>query len=404
MTLFPALDFDRFHTHDLPAQAAGPNGRLAAPYAAGLPPLAFQLPDGRAYTIAGTDDGVTVTAGTAHAGTVVDLSAADWHAFAVERFTRYGLLYNGRIEFSRGEFDDLCRWEPALRALFHGRPVFDPDTVVLTDRSGHPLDLTRAFGLDDDPADAAHFLQTAGYLHVRGVFDAHEVAALDAEIDRLAAAARPDDVHSWWTKTAAGEPTVCQLKYGARDSARITALHDDPRVQAMLAFAERDDMAPNLDRNEGTKIIFKHAGASEGLTDLPLHTDCGMGFHPVACPMVLIGVQLDQGTPATGQLHMVAGSHLATTPDPVVADTSRWPIVALATEPGDCTVHFSHTLHAAPPPATDPGGPVRARRTIYPCFAPPALFDALAPYEDLVAVMQRDDGVTMTVEARLAAR
>ena len=62
-------------------------------------------------------------------------------------------------------------------------------------------------------------------------------------------------------------------------------------------------LTPILDRNEGTKIIFKNPGATEGLTDLPLHNDCGLGYHPVACPMVLVGVQLDNGTPESGQLH-----------------------------------------------------------------------------------------------------
>jgi hypothetical protein len=404
MPSLPAVDFDRFHCVDLPALAVSENGRLAAPYAADLAPLAFLLPDGRAYTYRAFGDTITIEPGAAGAHTIAALSAVDWEAFAIERFTRYGLLYNGRVDFVAGDFADLCRWEPALRALYHGRPVFDPGAHPLTDRSGAPLDLARSFGLDDDPADAAHFIQTAGYLHVRAVFTPAEVATFDAEIERLAAAARPDDVHSWWTKTADGEPAVCQLKYGARDSRTVTALHDDLRIRTLLGFAGRSDLRPNLDRNEGTKIIFKHPGATEGLTDLPLHTDCGMGFHPIACPMVLIGVQLDHGTPASGQLHIVAGSHLVTTPDPTVADTSGWPIVALTTEPGDCTVHYSHTLHGAPPPRGGLPAGARARRTIYPCFAPPSLFDALAPYEDLVAVMQRDDGVTMTVEQRLAAR
>jgi hypothetical protein len=31
------------------------------------------------------------------------------------------------------------------------------------------------------------------------------------------------------------------------------------------------------------------------------------------------------------------------------------------------------------------------------------MFDSLAPFEDLVTVMQRDDGVSMTVDERLAS-
>ena len=144
------------------------------------------------------------------------------------------------------------------------------------------------------------------------------------------------------------------------------------------------------------------SGQHTGLTDLPLHTDCGMGFHPIACPMVLIGIHLDRGDEYSGQLHVAAGSHLSTTPDAAIEDTSSWPIIALTTDAGDCTVHYSHTLHGAPPPKGGLALGEHGRRTIYACFAPPSLFAALQPFEDLVAVMQRSDGVTMTVDEKLA--
>ena len=394
-----SLDFDLFH-HDLETRAQTAH-RLAGQPAA-LAPIAFRLPDGRAYTVGAGAMAFWVRAGVDDAATIVELSETDWHAFATERFTRYGLLFNGRITFALGTFEDLCRWEPPLRALFHGRPVYEPHSIVFADRLGGALDLFKSFTMDDDVLDRAHFLQTTGFLHVRNVFSAGEIAELRADVTRLAQSSAPDDVTTWWTKTADGEPAVCQVKYGAKNSSIITALHDDPRVRALLGDAGRDDLLPNLDRNEGTKIIYKHPGASEGMTDLPLHTDCGMGLHPVACPMVLIGIHLDRGDEHSGQLHVAAGSHLSTTPDPAIEDTSSWPIVALTTEAGDCTVHYSHTLHGAPPPKGGLAIGEHGRRTIYACFAPPSLFAALQPYEDLVAVMQRADGVTMTVDEQLA--
>ena len=129
----------------------------------------------------------------------------------------------------------MCHWEPPLRALFHGRPVYDPQTIDFVDRNGAALDLSRSFTLDDDPLDRAHFLQTTGFLHVREVFSADEIAVLRADVTRLAQTSAPDDVTTWWTKTADGTPAVCQVKYGAQRSPAITALHDDPRVQALLA-------------------------------------------------------------------------------------------------------------------------------------------------------------------------
>jgi len=391
------IDFDHFH-QSLLDNVEG--RRMAAPHVGELGPLAFVIDDGRAYTFSGAGDMVDITPGTVGAETIVALGAADWESFVTERLTRYGVLYNANPRFDAGDFTDLCRWEPVLRALFHGRPVYDPKRQFL-DRHGAPLDLARSFTLDDDPADLAHFLQTTGYLHVRGVFDPAEVHELGAEVDRLVTLARPDDLRSWWTKTPAGEPVVCQLKYGALGSALITELHDDPRVRAFVTASGEVALEPNLDRNEGTKIIIKHPGATEGLTDLPLHTDCGMGFHPVACQMVLVGVQLERGSVRGGQMHMTAGSHVVTTPDPAVVAVDDWPIVVLDTEPGDCTVHYSHTLHGAPPPTGGLTGDERARRTVYACFGPTSLFEALEPLEDLVAVMQRSDGVTATVDEKL---
>jgi hypothetical protein len=127
-----------------------------------------------------------------------------------------------------------------------------------------------------------------------------------------------------------------------------------------------------------------------------------MGLHPIACQMVLIGVHLDAGTPASGRLHVTAGSHHSTTPDPAVVDTSAWPIVALDTAAGDCTVHFSHSLHAAPPPTGQLAAGQHARRTAYLCFAPPSLFDALEPFEDLTALMHGEGGVNARPEDLVA--
>jgi ectoine hydroxylase-related dioxygenase (phytanoyl-CoA dioxygenase family) len=372
-------DFDAYHRRPL-------HQALGAPYARGLGPIAFRVPDGRAYTFVAGDE-VVVRPGVEGAATIVDLPLEEWEAFAEERWTRYGLLYHGSATYPAGSFEDLCRWEPVLRALVDGRPVWDPDRLDL------PGDLARTFTLDGAHAERADFLQTAGYLHVRDVFDDEEVEALRAEVESLAAGSAPDAT-TWWTRTPDGRDVVCQVKYGALRSRPIAELHDDARIRRILAAAGTPDLRPNLDRNEGTKVIYKRPGATEGLTDLPLHTDCGMGYHPIACPMVLLGVHLDAGTPESGQLHMLPGSHNTTTPDPAIVDTSAWPLVALATEPGDVTVHFGHTLHAAPPPT----GAGDGRRTFYLAFAPDSLFESLAPMEDLVAAMQGEGGITRTVD------
>ena len=121
------LDFDQFH-HELASRTESAR-RIAGPLRSSLAPIAFRLPDGRAYTIGADTTAFWVRASVDDAATVVELSEDDWRAFATERFTRYGLLYNGRISFASGSFEELCHWEPPLRALFHGRPVYQPQSI-----------------------------------------------------------------------------------------------------------------------------------------------------------------------------------------------------------------------------------------------------------------------------------
>jgi len=105
---------------------------------------------------------------------VVELSADAWSDYVNELRTCFGLLYANLVSFPEGGFDDLARWEPALRALFHGRPIYDADTVTL------PPDLGRAFILDD--ADWPAFFDQTGFVHLRDVFTRAELARVSDEV------------------------------------------------------------------------------------------------------------------------------------------------------------------------------------------------------------------------------
>ena len=65
-------------------------------------------------------------------------------------------------------------------------------------------------------------------------------------------------------------------------------------------------------------------------------------------------------------------------------------------------MHYSHTLHGAPPPNGGLRDGEHGRRTIYLCFAPPSLFAALQPFEDLTAVMHGEGGVNARPEDLVA--
>jgi hypothetical protein len=344
------LDFHGFHREELPRRLAAGNGPLAARGARRIGSLAFRLPSGDAYTYRPREDDIDVVAGDADADTVIELEAELWRNVVSELDAAAGLLYGGRARCRRGSALRWLDWEPALRAMFSGRPVYDPEDVRLEDRAGRPLDASRSFAPGDDPADMAHFLRTAGYLFVRGVFGAGEVEDLLAEAEALRAEAVKGDKLSWWGKRADGEEVLCRVTRAAAKP-RLRALPTDPRLAALVALAD-EPLAHRWKGSdeEGVTVIWKQPGVSEGLGDLPWHRDCGMGGHAVLCPVLIASLFLTQSTPETGDLRMLPGSWNAGC-GPIDARHPRAPKgVAFAAQPGDVSLHYGDTMHAAPPP------------------------------------------------------
>jgi hypothetical protein len=380
---FGPIDFDEFHLHELPERLATGNGKLAAPHLARCRPIAFRLDDGRAYTYAATADGIDVTPGEADAQTVVEMSEPDWCDFVWELKTCFALLYAERITLPVGSFGQLSRWEPALRSAFDGQPVYDfNDPAPVVDAAGQPLDLSTTFTLDDADDVIVDYLRRAGFIHLRGVFSSDEVEAMRAEVETAVARARPDDRHSWWT-TVDGQEACNRVNYLNEQSAVIAGLSDDARLKRIgdLGGPELRDAADRLD---GHNVVIKVPGAETGLADLPWHRDCGMGGHPVKCPLLNVGIQLDAATAAAGQLHMIAGSHLGTSQLPSDDQAQGLPTIAIVTEPGDVTAHWGHTLHAAPPPGDRKAA---GRRAIYVTYVNPLTFDMVGPgqgYNDVL--------------------
>jgi len=380
---FGPIDFDWFHQVELPSllQSRGPV--FSDGDAGVVRPLGFQLSDGRAYTYVPDGRSFSVQPGTEAAHTVVELSAIAWSAFAWELKTCFALLYAEQLTVLQGNFGQVARWEPPLRVAFSGQVLFDLDRPArLEDEAGRAVDPTRTFTLDDPTADVRDFLHRVGFVHLRGVLDPGEIAALTADVAVAVEQARPDDRKSWWT-TVDGREVCNRVNYLNDGSARIARLGADPRLLAIAALGG-DDLRDAHDRLDGNGVVIKVPGSSGGLADLPWHRDCGMGGHAVKCPMLNVGIQLDAATAETGQLQMIPGSHRGTSRLPSARDAENHAVVALTTEPGDITVHFGHTLHAAPPP-TDPDA--YGRRALYLSFVPPLTFEMVGPgqgYNDVL--------------------
>ncbi len=351
---FEPLDFHRFHREELPRRLRAGNGALAARDARRLGSLAFRLPDGAAYTyLARGEEDVDVVAGDEKADTVIELSPEIWQNVVHELDAAAGLLYGGRAQCRRGNAVRWLAWEPALRAMFSGRPIYDPERAQLSDRFDKPLDAAQSFSPGDDREDMAHFLRTAGYLFVRRVFTAEEIAGFLEEAEQLRAEAVPGDKLSWWGKDAKGEAILCRVTRAAAKR-RLRSLPSDPRVLALKDLAdERLEHRAPASTEEGVSIIWKHPELREGLGDLPWHRDCGMGGHAIMCPVLVVSVFLTPATAESGALRMLPGSWKASC-GPIDARDARAPRgVVYTAQPGDVSLHYGDTMHAAPPPTRD---------------------------------------------------
>jgi ectoine hydroxylase-related dioxygenase (phytanoyl-CoA dioxygenase family) len=376
------MDFEQFHVHDVPALIAAGRGKAAARDIGDGRSITLRSPGGAAFTYRAEGGDIRLEPGEG-ADVVVEMAGDAFDDLLTEAWSVFGLLYADRVSVCRGDFNAFARWEAPLQALWFGRPIYGSDTVAaLSD-----LDVTRTFTLADDDTDLRAFLATAGFLVLRGVFTADEVAAFNAIIAEQKELSSPGDGRSWWATRADGEEVCCRLTYLAQRSPELAKVADDPRLTRLAAIAD-PNMLACTDRLDGMSVVIKNPSVVAGLSDLPWHRDCGVGGHRVLCPGLNIGIQLDRADAQNGQLHFLAGSHhhAAQQTLPTLDDL---PTVAACAEPGDVTVHYSHVLHAAPPPSSATAG----RKAMYVGFHLPEAFEVVGAgeaYNDVL--VKRDAG------------
>jgi len=118
----------------------------------------------------------------------------------------------GSLDMVSGNLGDFLNAWLILRGALDSRPIHTPGAVVPRDRQGRPLDFTRGFTLDDDPVEMSHFLHEAGYLHLRGVFSADEMAEVSRDMDAAAPGYFDGDGRSWWARTASGDNRLVRMQ------------------------------------------------------------------------------------------------------------------------------------------------------------------------------------------------
>lgn len=345
---FEPVDFHDYHRDALPGTLSAGRGEMAARgLRGGLEGIAFQLTEGDAYTYVPRDGGVVVEAGTDAAATVIEIRLEDWEGLVHDYESAAGLLYGTRVRCLRGEAMNFIAWEPALRAMFVGRPIYDPD-VPLLDETGRAIDPWRVFMPKDDEDEMASFLRTAGFLVVKGLFSRQEAAELLSEADTLRAEAVKGDKRSWWAKTPQGEDICCRVTRGI-EKPTLSTLYGESRLRRLADLADADLIARE---GEGTGVtcIYKSPGIEGGLSDLPWHRDCGMGGHALMCPVMVASVFLTPSTPETGALRFLPGSAQASCAFREATDSRGPEGVGVTAEPGDVSLHFGDVMHAAPPP------------------------------------------------------
>lgn len=385
---FPLLDFEDFHRRELPRRLASGHGALAAEAElAPLGGLAFRLPSGPAFSYVPREDGIDVVEGDAAARTVIEITPEDWSNVVHDLDSAPGLLYAGRVRCVRGNAMRFVGWEPGLRAMFQGRPIFREGRESLRDLRGGALDPSRAFTLADDDAEMRHFLRTAGYLLVKGVFSEAEVDAFRRHGDALRAMAREGDKLSWWAKDAAGTSTLCRVTHAGRVP-ELRKLYADPRLLRLKELSHHELVTRAQTEDDGISLLIKNPGITEGLSDLPWHRDCGMGGHASMCPVLIASLYLWPSRPETGELRMLPGSHEGSCGFSDARDANAPRGISLAADPGDVTLHYGDIMHAAPPPTG--AGPYR--QCLLLGWARPDAFNhrGYKSYND--ALLSRDDG------------
>ena len=344
---FEPVDFHAYHRGELPEKLRAGGSEAAAPGLPGLEGLAFQLPTGDAYTYVPRDGGVAVEAGAAAAATVIEIQLEDWEGLVHDYESAAGLFYRSRARCLRGDAMSFIAWEPALRAMFVGRPIYDP-AAPLSDEAGQEIDPGRVFRPDDDEDEMAAFLVAAGFLVVKGLFSPGEVRGFLAEADELRAEAVTGDTLSWWATTPEGEEICCRVTR-AIEKPKLSTLYGEPRLRRLADLADAD-LLPREGEGSGVTCIYKSPGIEEGLSDLPWHRDCGMGGHALMCPVLVASVFLTPGTPETGSLRFLPGSAGASCAFREATDARGPEGVGVTAEPGDVSLHFGDVMHAAPPP------------------------------------------------------
>lgn len=322
--------------------------------------------EGESWQLSWTNSDIAIAKGISSTGLHVRLSKDDFSGLVNDQFTPMTFFVGGTLDTPRGQLGEFLDWWLVLRAVLDQRPIHMPGAVDFKDINGGPLKLNRSFTLDDPIEEMRHFLETAGFLHIASVFTEDEMAAISADIDKYHDLYEEGDDNSWWATTADGKRRLVRLQAFENYSDITRRLLDDPRFKQLGKITGDGHTHAGLENNK-IEALIKPLNVVEGISDLPWHKDCSLGRHSYECCSLTVGISVTGAGPDSGQLRVIAGSHRALMWPSLLSDPSTYglPVLDLATQTGDITMHLSCTHHMAQAPTA------RERRVMYTSFRLP---------------------------------
>jgi len=290
--------------------------------------------------------------GAAH----VLLDATQLSDLVNDQSTPIAWMSNRLLRMPAGGLPDFLNWWLVLRSALDARRLHAAGDVTV------PRDRLRSFDPDDSDDAMRAYLEEFGYLHIRGLFTAAEMAAVEADYPQAAPHYRKGDPLAWFASTFEGEERLVRMEGFDRFSPTTVELIDRPRFQRIAGIPGCGHVAT---RKAGHRVgaLTKPIGIAKGISDVPWHKDCSLGRHSYECCNLTVGISVTGADADSGQLRVVPGSHRALIwPAPCLQPGLDLEPVDLPTETGDVTVHLSCTQHMSQPPVK------RERKVLYTGF------------------------------------
>jgi hypothetical protein len=316
----------------------------------GAPALGIEV-GARAWTVSADGGQLALRSGLSDGAFVISLSEEQFSDWAQDHRSLNAFHVGMELEVSNGGDWEISVWDSLWRCLLDGWPVVGD--LAFVDRAGDPLDLGRTFTPDDDREDLAHFLREAGFLHLRGWVEPAAARAIAEEADLARSQYAQGDGRSWWAELEDGSRTVVRMQHFVEHSPTTReVLGSGSWAQLVNSVAGDDVLVQGRPGTSVTEALVKPVGVVAGISDLTVHRDCHFGRHSYGCSGVDLGLTVTPSGEDNGRLGVVAGSHRLAIPVEVAKTSSYLPVVGVATEAGDCTVHLSCTLHESTAPRT----------------------------------------------------